>query len=199
MTTSSSHKALFTVSDILTLVGIIATVIGIIIALLQFGFTPESISISVIGVTVLIYLLVGRILPWFREHFLTTAEMVNETSTLEPSITEPPPPPPSRFLPSDQAFLDQVLEKLDTSSSLMLLAQAHRVWPNVTEMIYQQLQHRFGEEYTCQLIPTGQEEATVEQYFSHLAQQLGWQRPCKTAIDWENLLGSKLQQDSHPL
>jgi hypothetical protein len=197
----SSPKALFTVSDILTLTGIIVTVIGIIIALLQFGFTPASIVISVIGVTVLIYLLVARILPWFREHFSASIEEVIDTSTIELSIPEPlpPPPPPSLLLQSDQTFLDQVLDKLDTSPPLMLLAQEHRLLPNVMETIYQQLLYRVGEEYTCQLIPTGQEQATEEEYFLNLAKQLGWQRPCKTAFDWENLLMGKLPQDHHSL
>ncbi len=199
MITSSSPKALFTVSDILNFVAIIVTVIGIIIALLQFGFTSASIVISVIGVTVLIYLLVGRILPWFREHFLTATEMVIEPSITEPSTTELPSSPPALLLQSDQTFLDQVLEQLDSSPPLMLLAQEHRILPNVLETIYQQLQHRVGEEYTCQLIPTGQEEVTEEEYFSNLAKQLGWQRPCKTAMDWENLLLGKLPQDHHHL
>ncbi len=196
MTTPSSPKTLFTVSDVLTLTGIVVTVIGIIIALLQWGFTSKSIIISVIGVAVLVYLLIERIFPWFKKISPTPPppeKFTEELTTKE--IDESPPALP--LLPSDQAFLNQAIDKLDTSSALMLLAQEHRIQPPVTEAIYQQLQHRFGADYTYHLIPTGQAEATKEQYFSLLGQQLGWQRPCKDAIELEKVLAGKLPQDQH--
>lgn len=195
MTTPSSPKTLFTVSDVLALTGIVVTVIGIIIALLQWGFTPESISISVIGVAVLVYLLIERIFPWFKEHVFIPPKIVTEEITTEKSdesLTTHSP-----LLPSDQAFLNQAIDKLDTSSALMLLAQEHRIQPPVTEAIYQQLQHRFGADNIYQLIPPGHETATEEQYFSRLGQQLGWQRPCKNAIELERVLAGKLPQDQH--
>lgn len=174
MTTPSFLQTL-TLSDTLTIISIIVTVISIIIAFLQWDFIKK------------------RIFPWF--HFPTSPKPATEeisTVVIDESL-----PANSPLLPSDQAFLNQAIEKLDSSSALMLLAQEHRIQPPVTEAIYQQFQNRFGADNTYQLIPTSQEEATAEQYFSRLGQQLGWQRPCKDAIELERVLAGKLPQDRH--
>ncbi len=109
---------------------------------------------------------------------------------LVPRYREMPVPPLAH---SEELFLDEVFETLNSDQPVMLLVQAGRDKAAMYRAILEEIQGRLARENVLHLVPLGQEEVNEGDYFNYLARQCRATQPVTTAPQFEFMLDDRLR------